>query len=261
MWLANLADLELHTPLARVPDAATATMIAFDLDPGAPATVVECGQVALLLQGMFDGLGLQCFPKTSGSKGMQVYLPLNTPGVTFAQTRAFAKAVAELLAKEVPELVVAQQSKAKREGKVLVDWMQNDASKTTVSVYSLRARRAPDRLDAADLGRGPRRARPWRTSRSRPPTSWPASPSTATSSRRRVACAGASRVVTSGPCGRCASCCPGFGSLRRSASRPAASARWRPSTTASAATRIRSPSPSRPRSRPSAGAWLTARRR
>jgi len=74
---------------------------------------------------------------------MQVYLPLNTPGVTFAQTRAFAKAVAELLAKEVPELVVAQQSKAKREGKVLVDWMQNDASKTTVSVYSLRARARP----------------------------------------------------------------------------------------------------------------------
>jgi bifunctional non-homologous end joining protein LigD len=143
VWLANLADLELHTPLARVPDAATATMVAFDLDPGAPATVVECGQVALLLQGMFDGLGLQCFPKTSGSKGMQVYLPLNTPGVTFAQTRAFARAVAELLSKEVPDLVVAQQAKAKREGRVLVDWMQNDTSKTTVSVYSLRARPRP----------------------------------------------------------------------------------------------------------------------
>ncbi|MDP9344143.1 MAG: DNA ligase D [Actinomycetota bacterium] len=143
VWLANLADLELHTPLARTPDVGTATMIAFDLDPGAPATVVECAQVALLLQGMFDGLGLQCFPKTSGSKGMQIYLPLNAPGVTFPQTRAFAKAVADLLAKEMGDLVVAQQSKAKRAGKVLVDWMQNDVSKTTVSVYSLRARPRP----------------------------------------------------------------------------------------------------------------------
>ncbi len=142
-WLANLADLELHTPLARMPDPSTPTMIAFDLDPGAPATVVECGQVALLLQGMFDGLGLQCFPKTSGSKGMQVYLPLNSPGVTFAQTKAFSRAVAELLAKEMGDLVVAQQAKAKREGRVLVDWMQNDVNKTTVSVYSLRARSRP----------------------------------------------------------------------------------------------------------------------
>ncbi|MGZ4269275.1 MAG: DNA ligase D [Solirubrobacteraceae bacterium] len=142
-WLANLADLELHTPLARLPEPATPTMVAFDLDPGEGATVVECGRVALLLQGMFEGLGLQCFPKTSGSKGMQVYLPLNTPGVTFEQTKAFARTVAELLAKEVPELVVAQQSRAKRAGKVLVDWMQNDVNKTTVSVYSLRARARP----------------------------------------------------------------------------------------------------------------------
>ncbi|MGZ6643212.1 MAG: non-homologous end-joining DNA ligase LigD, partial [Solirubrobacteraceae bacterium] len=134
---------ELHTPLARLPEPATPTMVAFDLDPGEGATVVECGRVALLLQGMFEGLGLQCFPKTSGSKGMQVYLPLNTPGVTFEQTKAFARTVAELLAKEVPELVVAQQSRAKRAGKVLVDWMQNDVNKTTVSVYSLRARARP----------------------------------------------------------------------------------------------------------------------
>jgi len=142
VWLANLADLELHTPLARVPDAATATMIAFDLDPGAPATVVECGQVALLLQGMFDGLGLQCFPKTSGSKGMQVYLPLNTL-VTYEDTRAFSRGLAELLERRDPDLVVSDMSKAKRAGKVFVDWSQNERHKTTVNVYSLRAMEQP----------------------------------------------------------------------------------------------------------------------
>jgi bifunctional non-homologous end joining protein LigD len=142
VWLANLADLELHTSLALAHEPERPTLVAFDLDPGPPATVVECARVALLLEGMFQGLGLQSFAKTSGSKGMQVYLPLNSEA-TFAQTKAFAKAVAELLAREEPELVVARQTKSARAGKVLVDWGQNDVNKTTVSVYSLRALARP----------------------------------------------------------------------------------------------------------------------
>jgi len=142
VWLANLADLELHTSLALAHEPERPTLVAFDLDPGPPATVVECARVALLLEGMFQGLGLQSFAKTSGSKGMQVYLPLNSEA-TFAQTKSFAKAVAELLAREEPELVVARQTKSARAGKVLVDWGQNDINKTTVSVYSLRALARP----------------------------------------------------------------------------------------------------------------------
>jgi bifunctional non-homologous end joining protein LigD len=138
VWLANLADLELHTSLALAGEPERPTLVAFDLDPGPPATVVECCRVAELLRGMFEGLGLECYAKTSGSKGMQVYLPLNSEA-TFAQTKAFSKAVAELLAREEPGLVVARQTKSARTGKVLVDWGQNDVNKTTVNVYSLRA--------------------------------------------------------------------------------------------------------------------------
>jgi bifunctional non-homologous end joining protein LigD len=143
VWLANLADLELHTSLALAAEPERPTLLAFDLDPGAPATVVECCQVALLLRGMFEGLGLQCFAKTSGSKGMQVYVPLNNGEATFAQTKSFSKAVAELLAREEPSLVVARQTKSARKGKVLVDWSQNDRIKTTVNAYSLRAMERP----------------------------------------------------------------------------------------------------------------------
>jgi bifunctional non-homologous end joining protein LigD len=142
VWLATLADLELHTSLALADDPERPTLVAFDLDPGPPATVVECCRVAELLRGMFEGLGLECFAKTSGSKGMQVYLPLNSEA-TFAQTKAFSKAVAELLAREEPGLVVARQTKSARTGKVLVDWGQNDVNKTTINVYSLRAMARP----------------------------------------------------------------------------------------------------------------------
>jgi bifunctional non-homologous end joining protein LigD len=138
VWLANLADLELHTSLALAAEPERPTLVAFDLDPGPPATIVECCRVAELLHGMFEGLGLRSFAKTSGSKGMQVYVPLNGPA-TFAQTKAFSKAVAELLAREEPGLVVARQTKSARTGKVLVDWGQNDDGKTTVTAYSLRA--------------------------------------------------------------------------------------------------------------------------
>ena len=142
IWLSNLAALELHTSLATATDYQRPTMVAFDLDPGPPASIVECCRVALLLRGMFERLGLECFAKTSGSKGMQVYLPLNTPA-TYDETTPFAKAVAELLEQEEPGLVVSQQSKELRKGKVLVDWSQNVDFKTTVCVYSLRAREHP----------------------------------------------------------------------------------------------------------------------
>jgi bifunctional non-homologous end joining protein LigD len=143
VWLANLAAIELHTPLARAEATQRPSTLVFDLDPGAPATVVECCHVALALHGMFENLGLRSFAKTSGSKGLQVYLPLNRNDVTFAHTKPFAKAVAELLEDAEPDLVVSRMTKAKRKGKVLIDWSQNDANKTTVCVYSLRATERP----------------------------------------------------------------------------------------------------------------------
>lgn len=142
VWAANLADIELHTSLARAQDIACPTMLAFDLDPGEPATIVECCEVALVLRGMFEALGLRAFAKTSGSKGMQVYVPLNTP-TSYAQTRAFAKHVAELLAGQMPDLVVSRMAKSVRAGRVFVDWSQNSEHKTTVCVYSVRARSRP----------------------------------------------------------------------------------------------------------------------
>jgi bifunctional non-homologous end joining protein LigD len=142
VWLANLADLELHTSLALAEDVATPTVLAFDLDPGPPATIVECAEVALELRTIFEHLSLAAFPKTSGSKGMQVYVPLNTP-VGYDATKGFARGLAQLLERRRPELVVSDMKKSLRKGKVLVDWSQNDDHKTTVCVYSLRARPQP----------------------------------------------------------------------------------------------------------------------
>lgn len=142
VWAANLADLELHTFLHKAPALKRPTAIAFDLDPGAPASIVECYQVGLWIKAIFDCLGLQCFPKTSGSKGLQIYVPLNT-AITYPRTKAFARAIAELLEKNMPNLVVSQMKKEARVGKVFVDWGQNDEMKTTVNVYSLRAMDRP----------------------------------------------------------------------------------------------------------------------
>jgi bifunctional non-homologous end joining protein LigD len=139
VWLANLADIELHTSLALAADPQRPTMLVFDLDPGPPAGIVECCEVALVLRGMFAALGLESVVKTSGSKGMQMYVPLNTD-VTYARTKPFARQVAELLEQRLPELVVSRMTKRLRGGKVLVDWSQNDDHKTTVTVYSVRAR-------------------------------------------------------------------------------------------------------------------------
>jgi len=142
VWLANLADLEIHPSLARVDPVSRPTVMAFDLDPGPPAGILECCQVAVWLHEVFDALGLESFAKTSGSKGLQVYLPLNTE-VTYATTKPFANGLAALLEKQHPELVVSRMAKSLREGKVLVDWSQNDQHKTTVCVWSLRARDRP----------------------------------------------------------------------------------------------------------------------
>jgi bifunctional non-homologous end joining protein LigD len=142
VWAANLADLELHTFLHRAPAIERPLALAFDLDPGPPADIVQCCQVGLWLRDMFVHLKLKCFPKTSGSKGLQVYVPLNTPA-TYEKTKAFAHAVAQSLEKEFPKVVVSKMQKNLRGGKVLVDWSQNDPSKTTVCVYSLRAKEHP----------------------------------------------------------------------------------------------------------------------
>ena len=137
IWLANLADVELHTSLSLARAPQRPTMLVFDLDPGPPAGILECCEVALVLEGLFAQLGLESAVKTSGSKGMQVYLPLNVD-VTYEQTKPFARRVAELLEQRLPELVVSRMTKRLRPGKVLVDWSQNDAHKTTVNVYSVR---------------------------------------------------------------------------------------------------------------------------
>jgi len=142
VWLANLADLELHTSLSRAPETNRPTVIAFDLDPGAPANIVQCCQVGLWVREIFEQFGLQSFAKTSGSKGLQVYVPLNT-AVTYEQTKPFAKSIAQLLEQRHPDLVVSDMKKALRVNKVFVDWSQNDDYKTTINVYSLRAKDQP----------------------------------------------------------------------------------------------------------------------
>jgi bifunctional non-homologous end joining protein LigD len=137
-WVANLAALELHTPMARVDDPDAPTMVVFDLDPGAPAGILECAEVALLIRHVLEDLGLECVVKTSGSKGLQVYLPLNTP-TTYGRTAGFSRTVAQALESAEPKKVVSAQRKDLRRGKVLVDWSQNSRHKTTVCAYSLRA--------------------------------------------------------------------------------------------------------------------------
>ncbi len=142
VWLANLADVELHTSLSLARAPQEPTMLVFDLDPGAPAALPECCEVGLVLRGLFDQLGLRAFAKTSGSKGLQVYVPLNS-GATYDQTKPLARRIAELLEQRLPALVVSRMTKRLRPGKVLVDWSQNDSHKTTVTVYSVRARERP----------------------------------------------------------------------------------------------------------------------
>ena len=142
VWLANLADIELHTSLSLAEEPQRPTTLVFDLDPGPGAGLVECCEVGEVLHGLFSQLGLESFAKTSGSKGLQVYVPLNVT-VTYERTKPLARRIAELLEQRMPELVVSRMTKRLRPGKVLVDWSQNDAHKTTVNVYSVRARERP----------------------------------------------------------------------------------------------------------------------
>ena len=142
VWLANLAAIELHPSLALAKDIKCPNLMVYDLDPGPPANIVQCCQVAMWLREIFEHLGLQSFPKTSGSKGLQLYVPLHTP-TTFDATKLFARALAQVLEQNHPEHVVSDMKKTLRTGKVFVDWSQNDEHKTTVAVYSLRAREHP----------------------------------------------------------------------------------------------------------------------
>jgi bifunctional non-homologous end joining protein LigD len=142
VWAANLANIELHTSLARAADIDRPDSLVFDLDPGAPADVVDCARVALRIRALFAQLGLDLYPKTSGSKGIQVYAPLNGTA-TYETTTPFAKSVAEALEARFPDEVVSRQTKARRTGKVLIDWSQNTRHKTTASVYSVRAKDRP----------------------------------------------------------------------------------------------------------------------
>ncbi len=142
VWAANLADLELHTSLSKSRNRERPTAMVFDLDPGLPATIVECASVAFWLKEILDAFKLEAFAKTSGSKGLQIYVPLNTP-VTYDKTKPFAQALAQRLEREHPQEVVSKMQKSLRGGKVFIDWSQNDAHKTTVCVYSLRAKDRP----------------------------------------------------------------------------------------------------------------------
>ncbi len=142
VWVANMASIELHPSLSRAPKISQPATLAFDLDPGPPAAILECAQVGLWVREVLDNFGLESFPKTSGSKGLQVYVPLNTPH-TYDDTKGFSHAMARLLEKQHPKEVVSVMTKELRTGKVFIDWSQNDEHKTTVSVYSLRARDEP----------------------------------------------------------------------------------------------------------------------
>jgi bifunctional non-homologous end joining protein LigD len=150
VWMAQLAAIELHPSLSLAHELDQPTVLAFDLDPGPPAEVLSCCKVALRLRELFAHFGLECFPKTSGSKGLQVYAPLNNDEVTYegddgdgGGTKPLARAIAQLLEKQTPDLVVSKMKKVEREGKVFVDWSQNHRRKTTIAVYSLRARERP----------------------------------------------------------------------------------------------------------------------
>lgn len=142
VWAANLAALELHTPMSRAPDMYAPTMVVFDLDPGPPAGMAECAELALLIRDVLAGLGLRSLVKTSGSKGLQLYLPLNTYHHA-DHARSFSLAIAQLIHKHHSSLVVVEQKKEVRKGKVLIDWSQNAHFKTTICAYSLRGRPRP----------------------------------------------------------------------------------------------------------------------
>ena len=143
LWVANLASLELHVPLARTGSPETPDAMVFDLDPGEQANILDCARVALILRELLSRLHLASYPKTSGQKGLHVFVPLNCQEATFEDTKKFSKAVAVIMQKNYPDLVTAKMAKELRTEKVFINWSQNDASKTMICVYSLRAREKP----------------------------------------------------------------------------------------------------------------------
>ena len=142
LWMGNIANLEFHTFLHKASKTLKPDAMAFDLDPGAPADINTCAQVALMLRKLLDSINLESFPKTSGSKGLQVYVPLNTP-CSYDETKQFAHNIAIALEQQHPEVIVSKMPKKLRSGKVLIDWSQNDKHKTTACVYTLRAKQIP----------------------------------------------------------------------------------------------------------------------
>jgi bifunctional non-homologous end joining protein LigD len=143
IWAENLASVELHVPLAKGDSPQTPDAMVFDLDPGDPAGLLECARVALIVRELLSRMGLESYVKTSGKKGLHVYVPLNRKGTTFEDTKTFSKAVAGIMQKHYPDLVTAKMAKKSRNEKVFINWSQNDASKTMVCIYSLRAREKP----------------------------------------------------------------------------------------------------------------------
>jgi bifunctional non-homologous end joining protein LigD len=143
LWVANLASLELHLPLARASSPETPDAMVFDLDPGEQADILDCARVALILRELLSRLRLAGYPKTSGQKGLHIFVPLNYREATFEDTKQFSRAVALIMQKNYPDLVTARMAKEQRKGKVFINWSQNDASKTMICVYSLRAREKP----------------------------------------------------------------------------------------------------------------------
>ncbi len=143
IWVENLASLELHVPLARAGSFQTPDSMVFDLDPGEPANILDCARVALILRDLLSRMGLSSYVKTSGQKGLHVFVPLNRRDTTFEDTKTFSKAVAGIMQKHYPDLVTAKMAKKERIAKVFINWSQNDASKTMICVYSLRAREKP----------------------------------------------------------------------------------------------------------------------
>jgi len=143
IWVENLASLELHVPLARAGSPETPDSMVFDLDPGDQANILDCARVALILRDLLSRLRLTSYVKTSGKKGLHVYVPLNRKETTFEDTKKFSKAVAEIMQKNYPDLVTAKMAKEYRKARVFINWSQNDSSKTMICVYSLRAREKP----------------------------------------------------------------------------------------------------------------------
>jgi bifunctional non-homologous end joining protein LigD len=159
-WAGNMAALELHSPMARAGDMETPTMVVFDLDPGPPAGMAACAEVGLMIHDVLDRLGLVAVAKTSGSKGLQLYVPCNLDGLTHDHAAGFALALAHTMEKHHPGKVLSNMRKDLRAGKVFIDWSQNSRHKTTVAPYSLRARPRPtvstpvtwDEVEAAAAG-------------------------------------------------------------------------------------------------------------